>query len=215
MTREATDPGLRSLVAAIQGAVREPLGRSYHLHQLDGARLEAMVYLDPAGARIEWAHGRGDCAITGEGAAILAVLRGRRSADRCEADGSLVLYGDRDLIRTASNVFALRRRESPGAEVFALRLNPISAPRIVAMAEAGATAADIARAYGVSVRTIARWKRRLGFEWRPRGNPGKEVLADLWTSLRNLREIGADLGVTSRTVSRWARELGLSRRGSG
>ena len=105
MTREATDQGLRSLVSAIQGTVREPLGRSYHLHQLDGARLEAMVYLDPAGVRIEWVHGRGDCAITGEGAAILSVLRGRRSAERCEADGTRVLYGDRDLIRAASNVF--------------------------------------------------------------------------------------------------------------
>ena len=99
------DSELRSLIAAIEGVVREPVGRSYHLHQLDEARLEAMVYLDPGGARIEWVHGKGDCAITGEGAAIRAVLSGERDADVLETEGRLVLYGDRDLIGAAARVF--------------------------------------------------------------------------------------------------------------
>lgn len=106
MTEAATDAELRSVIATVEGTIREPLGRSYHLHQLDGARLEAMVYLDPAGVRIEWAHGKGDCAITGSGAAVLSVLRGNHSADEFEADGTLILYGDRDLIRAASTVFS-------------------------------------------------------------------------------------------------------------
>jgi hypothetical protein len=106
VTQEATNVELRSLIAAVEGTVREPFGRSYHLHQLDGARLEAMVYLDPAGVRIEWAHGKGDCAITGSGAAVLSVLRRKSSDDEVEADGTLVLYGDRDLIRAASTVFS-------------------------------------------------------------------------------------------------------------
>jgi len=103
--QEASDAELHSLVAAVEGTVREPVGRSYHLHQLDGARLEAMVYLDPAGVRIEWAHGKGDCAITGSGAAILSVLRDNDAGDRGVAEGNLVLYGDRELIRAASTVF--------------------------------------------------------------------------------------------------------------
>lgn len=113
MTQEATDADLRSLIAAVEGSVREPVGRSFHLHQLDGARLEAMVYLDPAGVRIEWEHGKGDCAITGSGAAILAVLLGHGSAAASEAEGSLALYGDRDLIGTVSTVFS-RRLDGPG-----------------------------------------------------------------------------------------------------
>ena len=106
VTQAATDAELRSVIATVEGTIREPLGRSYHLHQLDGARLEAVVYLDPAGVRIEWAHGKGDCAITGSGAAILSVLRGNDSADQSVAEGHLVLYGDRDLIHAASTVFS-------------------------------------------------------------------------------------------------------------
>ncbi|MEA2682872.1 MAG: hypothetical protein QOK05_1200, partial [Chloroflexota bacterium] len=78
----------------------------YHLHQLDGARMEAMVYLDSAGVRIEWVHGKGDCAITGAGAAILSVLRGDIPVGILEANGSLVVYGDRELIDEAPRVFA-------------------------------------------------------------------------------------------------------------
>jgi len=96
------DRQLRATVAAVEGQVRQPVGRSYHLHQLDGARLEAMVHLDPAGARIEWVHGKGDCAITGEGEAILAMLRGDGDPDALEAGGRLVLYGDRGLIGAAA-----------------------------------------------------------------------------------------------------------------
>lgn len=64
-----------------------------------------MVALDPAGVRIEWVHGKGDCAITGSGAAILALLRGDPDADQGEANGTLVLYGDRDMVRLAPAVF--------------------------------------------------------------------------------------------------------------
>jgi predicted lipid carrier protein YhbT len=105
VNRADVDDQLRSVVAAIEGAVRQPVDSSYHVHQLDGARLEAMVYLEPAGARIVWVHGKGTCAITGEGAAILAVLRGEGDPDTLETEGRLVLYGDRELIRAAATVF--------------------------------------------------------------------------------------------------------------
>jgi predicted lipid carrier protein YhbT len=107
VNRDEIDSQLRSLIAAIEGVVREPVDRSYHLHQLDGARLEAMVHLDPAGARIEWVHGKGDCAITGDGAAILAVIRGEGDPDVLETEGRLVLYGDRELVGVAARVFNL------------------------------------------------------------------------------------------------------------
>jgi predicted lipid carrier protein YhbT len=99
------DSELRSLVAAIEGVAGETVGCSYHLHQLDGEKLEAMVYLDPGGARIEWVHGKGDCAITGDGEAILALLRGDGDPDVLEGEGRLVLYGDRNLIASAATVF--------------------------------------------------------------------------------------------------------------
>ena len=100
------DADLRNRIAAIEGAVREPIGRSLHIHQLDGIRTEAMVHLDAGGVRIEWVHGKGDCAITGGGAAITAVLRGDGSLEQLEADGSLVLYGDRELIGQSADIFA-------------------------------------------------------------------------------------------------------------
>lgn len=99
------DAALRSHIAAIEGLVREPVGRSLHIHQLDGVRTEAMVYLDPGGVRIDWVHGKGDCAITGPGHAILALLRGQGPADG-EPDAGLVLYGDRDLVGQAAAIFA-------------------------------------------------------------------------------------------------------------
>jgi hypothetical protein len=112
---DAIDIELRSAVAAIDGIVREPVGRSLHLHQLDGARLEAMVFLDPGGARVDWVHGKGTCAITGEGAAILAVLRGNGDPSALEAEGRLALYGDRDLIGAAAAIFGSSREDaSPG-----------------------------------------------------------------------------------------------------
>ena len=104
--RDPVDAELRAVIAAIQGIVREPIGRSFHIHQLDGVRTEAMVHLDAGGVRIEWVHGKGDCAITGGGAAITAVLRGEGSPHQLEADGSLVLYGDRELIDQAAEIFA-------------------------------------------------------------------------------------------------------------
>jgi predicted lipid carrier protein YhbT len=101
------DRALRETVAAIEGRVREPVGRSVHIHQLDGeARTEAMVHLDPAGVRVDWVHGHGDCAITGEGAAILDVLRGTGDPDALEREVRLVLYGDRELIRALPSIFA-------------------------------------------------------------------------------------------------------------
>jgi predicted lipid carrier protein YhbT len=106
MNLAEVDSELRSRIAAIEGLVREPLGRSFHVHQLDGERLEAMVYLDRGGVRIEWQHGKGDCAITGEGAAILELLRGDGEPDRLETEARLVLYGDRHLIRAAAGVFS-------------------------------------------------------------------------------------------------------------
>jgi predicted lipid carrier protein YhbT len=105
------DQELRSLVAGIACRAPRLAGRSLHLHQLDGARMEAMVYLEAAGARVEWVHGRGDCAITGEGAAMLAMLRGEADPDAMAASGRLVLYGDPELIRMAPALF-----ESPGTD---------------------------------------------------------------------------------------------------
>ena len=60
------DQQLRDVISSIEGRVRAPVGRSIHVHQLDGARTEAMVHLDTGGARIDWVHGKGDCAVTGE-----------------------------------------------------------------------------------------------------------------------------------------------------
>jgi len=100
------DTTLRATIAAVEGRVREPVGRSLHIHQLDGARTEAMVYLESTGARVEWVHGKGDCAVTGAGASILALLRGHPGPAEFEADGSLILYGDRDLVDRAPAIFA-------------------------------------------------------------------------------------------------------------
>jgi hypothetical protein len=115
MTPAEVDAELRSFIAAVEGQVREPVGRSFHIHQLDGTRLEAMVYLEPAGVRIEWTHGKGDCAITGEGAAILAVLHGSAPAELGPSDGGLVLYGDLELVRRAPSVFNVGEPTAGGA----------------------------------------------------------------------------------------------------
>ena len=115
MSQPQVDAALRSLIAAIEGRVREPVGRSFHIHQLDGARLEAMVYLEPGGVRIDWTHGKGDCAITGEGQAILSALRGDLPVDSSAADGSLVLYGDLELVRRARAVFVAATEEAASA----------------------------------------------------------------------------------------------------
>jgi hypothetical protein len=208
-TTTVVDVQLRSLLVSLSGKHREPEGRTYHLHQLDGARLEAMVELHRHGVRIQWAHGHGDCAITGAGQALLDLLLGRRSAQACEASGELTLYGDRDLIERAPEVFTPRPGELPGSETFALRLNPVSAPLIAAWAEAGGQPSEIAAAYGVDKRTVSRWQLRLGFRWRPPVNPSRESLPELWAHPLTLHEIGTELGVTARTVSRWARELQL------
>jgi hypothetical protein len=103
---DEVDTALRDVIAAVVGRVREPVGRSLHVHQLDGVRTEAMIHLDAAGARVEWVHGKGDCAITGEGAAILDVARGGGEPEALELAGRLVLYGDRDLIRTLPSILA-------------------------------------------------------------------------------------------------------------
>jgi hypothetical protein len=100
---------LRLLLSRVVGEVPEPAGRSFHIHQLDGERLEAMVYLDATGGRVEWVHGKGDCAITGEGDAILALLRGEADATALESSGRLVLYGDRQLIGIAASIFGGKR----------------------------------------------------------------------------------------------------------
>ena len=111
MTQEV-DAALRSLIAGVEGQRREPVGRSFHIHQLDGARLEAMVYLEPGGLRIDWSHGKGDCAITGEGDAILSVLRGDQRVDSSAASGRPVLYGDLELVRRAPQVFSAVAEEA-------------------------------------------------------------------------------------------------------
>ncbi len=94
------------MIAAIEGRARAPIGRTLHIHQLDGLRTEAMVYLEVAGARVVWKHGKGDCAITGAGAAILALLNGEQEAARLEAEGGLILYGDRELVERTPSIFA-------------------------------------------------------------------------------------------------------------
>jgi Homeodomain-like domain len=203
------DVKLRSLLLSIRSKHREPLGRTYHLHQLDGAQLEAMVELHRNGVYIQWAHGHGDCAITGAGHALLAVLMGERSADDCEAAGDLVLYGDRDLIQRAPDVFTPRPGDFPGSDTYAVRLNRVSGPLIAAWAEAGGRPSEIAAAYGVDRRTVIRWQQRLGFKWRPPANPSRESLPKLWAQPLTLHEMGTELGVTTRTVSRWARKLQL------
>ena len=105
MPPENVDTQLRALVAQLAGQARNPVGSSFHLHQLDGARMEAMVHLEAAGVRVEWVHGRGTCAITGEGRAILSLLRGTSDIGTEEARGAVTLYGDRELARRAALVF--------------------------------------------------------------------------------------------------------------
>lgn len=100
------DTELRAAIAAVEGRQGGLTGHSVHLHQLDGVRTEAMVYFDAAGARVDWVHGKGDCAVTGEGSAILEVLLGTGDADALERDGHLVLYGDRGLVRALPEAFA-------------------------------------------------------------------------------------------------------------
>jgi predicted lipid carrier protein YhbT len=75
-----------------------------------------MVYLEPGGARIDWVHGKGDCAITGEGAAMLALLQGKGDPDQLVAQGRLVLYGDRELIRAAAEIFSPTGEQLPEEE---------------------------------------------------------------------------------------------------
>ena len=108
VTSDSVDVELHALIADIEGSSRQPHGRSLHIHQLDGRRLEAMVYLEPEGARVEWTHGKGDCAVTGPGAAILALLRGEVTEGEPGGEG-LVLYGDRMLIDVAPSIFNPRR----------------------------------------------------------------------------------------------------------
>jgi len=208
-TATAVDIQLRSLLLSIRSKGRDPVGRTYHLHQLDDARLEAMVDLHRNGVRIEWAHGHGDCAITGAGHALLAVLLGQRSAEECEGAGDLVLYGDRDLIRRAPEVFTPRPGEFPGSDTYAVRLNPVSRPLVAAWVDAGGQPAEIAAAYGVSRRTVGRWQRSLGSRWLRPVNPSQDLLPDLWDHPLTLGEMGAELGVTARTIQRWARKLEL------
>jgi len=208
-TATAVDVQLRSVLLSVRSKHREPVGRTYHLHQLDDARLEAMVDLHRNGVNIEWAHGHGDCAITGAGHALLAVLLGERSAEECEAAGDLVLYGDRDLIRRAPEVFTPRPGDFPGSDIYAVRLNPVSRPLIAAWVEAGGQPAEIAAAYRVTRRTVGRWQRSLGSRWIRPVNPSRESLPELWDQPLTLREMGAELGVINRTILRWARELHL------
>lgn len=96
---------LRALIAAVAGRRVEPFGRSLHVHQLDGGRLEAMVYLDARGARVRWEHGKGDCAITGAGRAILNLLHGRVPGADSSTTEELTLYGDLDLVKLAPAIF--------------------------------------------------------------------------------------------------------------
>jgi hypothetical protein len=105
VSTDNVDVELRTLVGSIQGRIVAPIRRSFHLHQLDGARMEAMVYLEPDGARVDWVHGKGDCALTGEGLAMLEVLTGRVAPEAMAAAGRLSLYGDDALIRRAAEVF--------------------------------------------------------------------------------------------------------------
>ena len=87
-----------------------------------------------------------------------------------------------------------------------------SANQLVDLVEAGAQPREVASHFGVDVRTISRWKKRLGFEWQQIDSPGKRELPSLWLSGMTQTEIGERLGVTATTVRRWRREIGLEER---
>ena len=91
-------------------------------------------------------------------------------------------------------------------------LDQKSASQLLDMVEAGAQRREVASHFGVDVRTVTRWKKRLGFVWQTPGKPEKRELPRLWRSGLTQTEIAERLGVTATTLRRWRRELGLEER---
>jgi DNA-binding CsgD family transcriptional regulator len=73
----------------------------------------------------------------------------------------------------------------------------------------GAQRGDIAKLFGVDLRTVNRWKKVVGFSWIPSPDPMREALPGLWSSALTLQQIADLLGVSDMTVRRWAKDLGL------
>jgi DNA-binding CsgD family transcriptional regulator len=88
-------------------------------------------------------------------------------------------------------------------------LNDRTVESLLRMVDNGAGPREVAARFRVSVRTVGRWRRLLGFSWQPRPDPRLESLRELWRGRLTQREIAEELGASTTTVRRWARELGL------
>jgi DNA-binding CsgD family transcriptional regulator len=96
-----------------------------------------------------------------------------------------------------------------GRSGYGSALNERTVDRLLRMVAAGAGRRDVAEKFQVSVRTVARWRRLLGFAWQARPDPRLDRLEDLWRGRMTMDEIADDLDVSRTTARRWARDLGL------
>ena len=91
-------------------------------------------------------------------------------------------------------------------------LNDRTVERLLRMVDSGAGPRDVAEKFQVSVRTVGRWRRLLGFAWASRPDPRHNKLRLLWRSDLTMERLGEELSVSRTTVRRWARELRLGGR---
>jgi len=91
-------------------------------------------------------------------------------------------------------------------------LNDRTVERLLRMVDRGAGPRDVAEKFGVSVRTVGRWRRLLGFSWQSPPDPRLERLRELWRGNLTMDQVADALGVSRTTVRRWAREVGLQAR---
>ena len=91
-------------------------------------------------------------------------------------------------------------------------LNDRTVERLLRMVASGAGPREVAEKFEVSVRTVGRWRRLLGFSWRRQPDPRVSRLRELWRGPLTMEQVADELGVSRTTVRRWARELGLRRR---
>jgi DNA-binding CsgD family transcriptional regulator/AraC-like DNA-binding protein len=96
-----------------------------------------------------------------------------------------------------------------GSRGYLSPLNDRTVERLLRMVDRGAGPREAAEKFQVSVRTVGRWRRMLGFSWRPRSDPRLERLRELWRGPLTMDQVSDELGVSRTTARRWARQLGL------